>query len=288
MFYVNMILCHDVVSIVVKYLDYSCLWGFFLRNGLSLDMGFRYGYGVIDESANFNEMMVNFPNMVLEGVGLSNCGDLGLDLGLRKRLKNVSYCRVYYDASCWGFDSDLWREVKVIDEIVNVRVLDIINCHLNGICKMDNLLCVNVECLIFGRNEDVGSPNLQGISQWLKLKKIVLNDRILVNDEDFYELSLCPSLRYLDMDVMILDGTIWLNCSELRVLKMRNYRGQDLRIVRGCCSLEKLVIENCSNLSDLSMLWKECPRLRCLMIRGPCDNLQLGEIGKMVKIVEIL
>ena len=267
-------LCFDVAMIVVKYLDLMCLKSFFVQNGLGFDTKFKYG----NVNCNMNDdVMEDFPGMVLVGVRLGGFNPLRYS----SRMGKLKCCEVICDCcevicdccDCDKYEYNVWKKLMIVDGIadVNIKMLSVINCWENGLDEMNDLLCKNLECVVFGKEDSFDeSLYLKGVSRWKKLKKIVINNGLYMCDDDFDELALCSSLVYLDVDIKTRD-THQLRCGYLRVLRIRNLCDGDLEIIRGCMNLEKLVIEQCSFLYNVSAL-RECVKLKSLMISG-CSKL---------------
>ena len=278
-------LCQDAARIVVEYLDLWRLENFFVDNKLNFNMKFRWrGIGCGQYVNNmFDYVLDLFPGMMLMNVHFIN-GYYVLDKYL-DRMGKLLCCKIF----CRYLNLVLLNNNKLLDKISDVRMLELDSCY--RIC-VDVLRLKKVKYIILGNDNGILSPHLGGLSQWSKLKKVVISDGLNMRTEDFYELSLCPNLIYLDINIYTRDDFV-LNCKKLRVLKIRNYNRNSLGLVGGCKNLEKLVIKNCDLLNDMSALVIECPNLRYLVIQrkgglNPKDEcvLRNGFVNLRIKIVD--
>lgn len=258
----------NVAHIVIQYLEPLCLRNFFVQNGLNLGMKF-----VCDSSNNqitYRDLCVvfeDFPNAILVGVMIDF-----LKLKSHKKYKYLNrfdklLCCGLYGCGYENYYGCSLELLECINRTTNIIVLNLKKClKIRDIVN----ICKKVKKIIIGKERENYSPNLCGLAQCTELEKIIINDNIILNAFDLQELSRCNKLTYLKIRAVITQ-IIMLNCKKLRVLKIKNSNVYDLWFIEGCSNLKHLVISGCNNLKHINILMRLC-YLESLVVRE-CENL---------------
>ena len=278
-----MVLCQNVASIVVGYLEPMCLGCFFINEGLDWGMKFIYDGSICLKILTYdecNEVFGMFPNIVLVGIHMYDMSiNTKMITNLNVNVKKLIRCRL----TC----GDELHQVYLFEQLKlftfsSLKTLNLINfgyklnkCDLSGHDNLRNLNIVsNVQ----------SSPYLKGISKCKELKCLRLVD-VSLCDNDNKEISKCHNLIHLEISVQHI---VKLNCKNLRTLIINNKNNsflcQYFRNLNGirCGNIRCIMLENCDGLEDIYKL-REFPYLECVEIVG-CGRLDVSVLDECVNL----
>lgn len=254
-----MVLCANIASIVVKYLEPRCLVSF-LRDEKIRGRFVYDGSPYILDYDECNVVYGMFPDVVL--VGIHFC-DLGVSdaRGFVMDVRKVVRCRVTCD-----LESELCMLPKQLDECVGIKVLSLIDYgKIMKICDLSKFVDLHTVNIV--TNERDNSQYLRGLEKCKNLKCLRLVN-VMLSYNDIEEICKCKKLIHLEISQHI-NNTLY--CDNLCTLILNNFIGCNLNLI-SCYKIKCIMLINCKTLTDVSKL-KQFPDLECVEIIG-CDKLK--------------
>lgn len=144
-----------------------------------------------------------------------------------------------------------------------------------------------LECLTIAYSGRGYVPYLRGLSKCCNLRTLKLIN-LLLSTGDLEEVSRCEHLVKLEISKHVFSGSI-IKCSKLRTLKLKDYLGEDLRIITGCPNLRCIELKNCSKLRNVDV-FGNLKMLTRVKICGCCElkNVDVLEKCERLKYVRIV
>lgn len=256
-----MVLCPDVASTVMKYLEPQCLVSFMMDERWRLGMEMKFVYDGSRHVMHFdecNKVYGMFPNMVLVGMHFY---DMGCNRKFVMNVRKVTRCKV----TCLNW-IHTYEVAEQLEECVGVKVLSLID-YGKAVKKCDLSKCVNLHTINVVTKCSGSSQYLDGLSKCEGLKCLRLVG-VKLCQNDVKEICKCSNLIHLEISDQITGSFV---CDKLRSLVIRRFIDRNLNNI-DCYGVKCILLENCEQMDDISKL-KKFPNLECVEIVG-CDRLK--------------
>lgn len=267
----------DILNIVLSYVDANSLLTFFIQHKLDFRKKFAYdAQSYYLEYAKFDNLFLNFPNIKLNGINITNI--IRSNLNPKISMNNILYVK-------FGTDSEGYYEVIDDCELASIFINypNIIGMTFSEISFSDLKFLLNnnnnLNFLIFDNCVEVwGCLSIFVNFSNLKLIKI-LNYNIYTFDSLLIQLSRYSHIEYLIFENCIFNMYLFSNnnliCKNLRCLKFINCviinkfnekESINVTMFEKCKLLRRLNIINCGVIKDTELL-KNFKYLKNVIIR---------------------